>query len=234
MLRSFDPLYPPPNRRMMEELTPLRDSAQSIPTDSTPLMPDGPSRTYEPIRGTNDSLGLDRFTATGQPMPRYQHDHYTNMMSHGSGSTTAGANLLPFRYTDASIITIPINLSDLPPDRSVSLPDSPSLAIAEAASDQPKEKKGKAGSFFRRISSATQGEKEKNSKKEIKAVRMTRGEYLQYWAKDEKGNYREGVVDPPGGRREWVRRQVELNEEWDREDREKGRRTSVIVKGLQG
>ncbi|KAL9083120.1 MAG: hypothetical protein Q9165_008650 [Trypethelium subeluteriae] len=219
---------------MMEELTPLRDNAQSIPTDTTPLMPHALPRTYEPIRGTNDGLDLDRFTATGQPMPRYQHDHYTNMMSHGSGSTTAGANLLPFRYTDASIITIPIDLSELPPDRSASLPDSPSPAIDETPSEKPKEKRGRAGSFLRRISSATQGEKEKKSKKEIKAVRMTRGEYLQYWAKDEKGNYREGVVDPPGGRKEWVRKQVELNEEWDREDREKGRRTSVIVKGLQG
>ena len=137
-------------------------------------------------------------------MPRYQHDPYTNMMAHGT-PTTAGANLLPFRYKDSSIITVPINVTALPDDGSNPRSDSLPLPVTPT----PEKKAG----FFRRFSAGGRNEKDKL---DIKAVKMTRGEYLKYWAKDEKGVYRAGVVEPPGGRREWVRKQVELNEGWKR------------------
>lgn len=139
------------------------------------------------------------------------------MMGHGFG-TTAVANTLPFKYTDASIITIPITISDLPGEP---LPgENPPIP------DPPPEKKG---GFFRRLSASHSSEK---TKKEIKAVKMTRGEYLKYWAKDEKGQYKADVVEPPGGRREWVKKQVELNEQWDREDKAAGRKESVTQWGM--
>ncbi|KAI9665658.1 MAG: hypothetical protein M1821_003592 [Bathelium mastoideum] len=208
---------------MMKEFEPLSDETTSVFADTTTLISGGPTRRFEPIRGTrdDDDVDLEHFTATGQPMPRYQHDHYTNVMGHGN-STNAGANLLPFRYTDASLITVPINITDLPVDdnddttsRSDSLPvPLPSTAVAS----KPVIKKT---GFFRRLSAGGQVDK---PKKEIKAVKMTRGDYLKFWAKDTKGMYKEDVVEPPGGRREWVRKQVELNEEWEREGLLPGRR----------
>ena len=63
MFKSLDPLYLGPSGSMMEESKLLRDDAQLISPDTT----DNFTRTYEPIRGTSDSLGLERFTATGQP-----------------------------------------------------------------------------------------------------------------------------------------------------------------------
>jgi hypothetical protein len=47
----------------------------------------------------------------------------------------------------------------------------------------------------------------------LKVVEMSRGEYLKYWAKGEDGKFLDSVVEPPGERGEWVRRQVEFQQE---------------------
>ena len=151
-------------------------------------------------------------------MPRYQHDYYSNMMGHGFAAT-APTNTLPFKYTDSSIITIPINITELPLD---------TLSTDSIVQDPSPKLPEKKGGFFRRLSTSHS----EKPKRDIKAVRMMRGEYLKFWAKDEKGQYRDNVVEPPGGRREWVRRQIELNEQWDEEDKASGRKLSVVARRL--
>ena len=42
----------------------------------------------------------------------------------------------------------------------------------------------------------------------------------RYWAKDDHGNFLPTVIEPPEGRREWVKTQLEKNEEWTRKDPE--------------
>ena len=39
---------------------------------------------------------------------------------------------------------------------------------------------------------------------------MRKAEFLQYFAKDPKtGDYREGVIEPPGGRKQWLQERIE-------------------------
>jgi len=141
------------------------------------------------------SNGQVRTTLTGRQLD-YQHDALTNVMVGDAGftSSTAGANLLPQGYTDNSLVRIPIKLSDLEADDDIQLMKQQS---------QPKQKKG----FFRKMSGAfapkTEGE--------IKMVPMSRGDYLKYWAKGEDGHFLPDVEEPAEGRREWVRKQLELD-----------------------
>ena len=41
---------------------------------------------------------------------------------------------------------------------------------------------------------------------------MSRGDYLKYWAKGEDGKFKEGVVEPPEGRAEWLANALERQE----------------------
>lgn len=84
--------------------------------------------------------------------------------------STAGQapQFLPVRFTDDSLLRVPISYADLP------LPETDSEAPA-------KEKKS---SIFGKLS----GKKGK-LKERFRMVEMTRREYLMYWAKNEKGEY---------------------------------------------
>ncbi|KAJ9626995.1 hypothetical protein H2203_003455 [Taxawa tesnikishii (nom. ined.)] len=131
---------------------------------------------------------LSRFTATGRPMPKHAHDPYTSIMAGGTFST-AGANTLPIRFTDDSIITVPINLADLNDGADNS--NGPVAGLSAASK--------KEGSWIsRKLRSG------KSKEASFISVKMTRRDYLQHWAKGEDGKYLEGVVEPPGGRREWA------------------------------
>lgn len=118
-------------------------------------------------------------------------------MVDGFGSGTA--NMLPHRFTDDSMLTIPIPAKDL--EEAMSTQETAGPVYHE------EQKKSSARSWFRRKSSA---QKERmGGKGGITMVKMTRGEYLRFWAKGEDGRYLEGVVAPAEGRREWVRRKME-------------------------
>lgn len=43
---------------------------------------------------------------------------------------------------------------------------------------------------------------------------------FRYWAKGDDGKFLPNVVEPPQGRREWVKDQLEKNQEWIRQDPE--------------
>ena len=127
-----------------------------------------------------------RTTLTGQSIPPHQHDHHTMMMYSDAGMafTNAGANLLPPGYTDTSMVRIPIKVSDY-----ATQPASP-----------------KKRSFLSKL--------KHDNGVEIKVIAMSRGEYLKYWIKGDNGQFRPDVVEPPEGRAEWVRKQLELNDRW--------------------
>lgn len=137
-------------------------------------------------------------TLTGKPI-KHQLDNLTNiMMSDGGGFGAAGqtgAKLLPPGFTDKSLVHIPVKLSDI-----------------EGSSEQPKKKT----SFLRKLSHAVAGNSDGGEA--IKVIMMSRGDYLKYWAKGEDGNFLPNVEEPPEGRQEWVRKQLELNEEWRKEN----------------
>ncbi|KAK4545525.1 hypothetical protein LTR36_002875 [Oleoguttula mirabilis] len=139
-----------------------------------------------------------RTTLTGKPLV-YQHDPMASLMfadvGFVSGVNAAGANLLPHGYTDNSLVRIPIKASDV---------DGGVLPI------KPAERKG---GIFRKLSSAFKDK----SDGDFKIVMMSRGDYLKYWAKGEDGHFLSSVETPPDGRKEWVRKQLELNEQWKRD-----------------
>lgn len=125
-------------------------------------------------------------------MPEYKHDFASNMYIDG-GISGSGANTLPHKFSDDSILTIPIPVKDYDNDD-------------DDGVDEAKANKPQKVSWLKRRMSA-QAERT-GGRGGIKMVRMTRGEYLQYWAKGENGKYLDGVVAPPEGRKEWVRRHL--------------------------
>lgn len=141
-----------------------------------------------------------RTTITGKPI-KYDHDNLSNMMLGDGGGAfpSVGANHLPYGYTDKSLTRIPIKMSDV---------EDPS-----EGSDihDPSEKKKRG--FLSKFSSHR-----KKDNDEIKVVMMSRGDYLKYWAKGNDGKFLDSVVEPPEGRKEWLRKQLELNEEMVRND----------------
>lgn len=115
---------------------------------------------------TTEVPDMQRFTAAGRPKPNFD----PSISNTDFGMFTGGGtpNLLPFRFTDDSIINVPIPLEDL--------------------EDEPEEQAPgteRRSSWMGRIGRKMAGKE----KQKIRNVKMTRGEYLKYWAKDEHGNY---------------------------------------------
>ena len=112
----------------------------------------------------NDTSGMDSFTATGRPCSSLHKSSKTSsaMVSMaGAESWGAGpANTLPMKFSDSSLIPVPV----LRPED-----------VGKV--DGHKSKK----SFF------SSRRKSENSNFVIKQV--PRGEYLEYYAKDEEGRY---------------------------------------------
>ena len=59
---------------------------------------------------------------------------------------------------------------------------------------------------------------DKSRRDDIKEVVMSREDYLKYWAQDKTGQFLPTIQEPPNGRKIWIDRQMELNEEWHREE----------------
>lgn len=105
---------------------------------------------------------MDSFTATGRPFkPRTDAENaasaYDSIMASDAGGFVAGVNHLPVKFTDDSIISIPV------------LPKG----AEQVESDKKKH-------FWSR-------RKSQNTNFIMK--QMTRGEYLEHYAKDDDGKY---------------------------------------------
>ncbi|KAH7054469.1 hypothetical protein B0J12DRAFT_454318 [Macrophomina phaseolina] len=122
---------------------------------------------------------LQHFTATGRPKPSF--DPSISNTDFGLFTGSGAPNLLPFRFTDDSIINVPVPAGYLEDETE--------------SSPSPTERKSSwIGKIGRKL-----GGKERQKFVNLK---MTRGEYLKYWAKDENGNYI-GTEPEGAGRQIW-------------------------------
>lgn len=134
-------------------------------------------------------LYIERLTSIS--MPNFKQDWTSSLMiGEGGGFSTASPNSLPNKFTDDSILTIMIPVKD--------------YEDVDAQVIQPEQRKG---SWLSRRLSAQSGRT--GGKSGFKSVKMTRGEYLKYWAKGEDGKYSPEVVEPPEGRKAWVMKKLE-------------------------
>lgn len=114
-----------------------------------------------------DEDAIERFTATGRPMPKHHASAWSNLVV---GGCAQAPRYLPCRFTDESIIPVVVRL-----------PAAPTLP---ALDEQPQHMSGE-----RRKSFLGKLKKEKKDKEETKIVWMPRGDYLKFFAKDEMGNH---------------------------------------------
>jgi hypothetical protein len=160
----------------------------------------------------------ERTTLTGRPL-RYEHDSLSNTVS--GESFLVGANTLPPGYTDSSLVHIPIKTA------AYLAPAAQSQEVENDVKRSPPRK----GSVLSRLSSKLHGgvASGQSDADGMRIVAMSRGDYLKYWVKGEDGGFREGVVEPPGGRAEWLANALE------RQEREGlGKPTPQMTKGTEG
>ncbi|KAI9753452.1 MAG: hypothetical protein M1835_000991 [Candelina submexicana] len=140
------------NKRDNDKSDTTVETASVAPSEATTLVPD-----------QND--GMQRFTATGRPMPNYN----PSALASGFYGPFGGEAVqhLPSKFTDDSIIHVPIPVDE-----------------SSTSEIQQKERKQ---SWVRKIGDGIRGKKTGQGK--FRMVKMTRGEYLKYWAKDEEGRY---------------------------------------------
>lgn len=142
---------------------------------------------------------MERFTAIGRPM-----GHSPSVtLGDAWGGTTGGFGAfalpthLPIRFTDESIISVPIRLSDL---------QDPEEEFDAWWSSANKESKTRKKSFKNLAKSLLLRDRLGAKKGEFMLVRMTRGDYLKYCAKDERGKYI--GTEPQGRSRQALREMV--------------------------
>ncbi len=113
-------------------------------------------------------------------MPKYKHSALENMVC-GDWQNVA-PQFLPVRFTDESVLNIPIPYKDLFPidELDNKYDDSNNHGPVHTG------KESRRSSIFGKLKS---GRKEKKQKEGFRLVKMTRREYLTYWAKDEQGRY---------------------------------------------
>ena len=141
---------------------------------------------------------LQSFTATGRPIPHpkdSRNGRALNSMGVAESWGAGAPNLLPVKFTDDSIISIPVMPSAENADQAIKTKtvDSDSDDDGNPIKDASPRRKSRLGSFFRRKSSSSASKKPKEPEFVMKDV--TRAEYLKHYAKDDDGNYT-GTHDP--------------------------------------
>ena len=151
-----------------------------------------------------DTDAMQRFTATGRPYVCQLSSHCPDTSAHSAiqpanplpihrrmptytpsalANTATGTSVaeapqfLPVKFTDDSILTIPIPLSKL-------YPSAVGSNNIDTQNQNPVQQERRRWSVF-----GKSGGKEEKDKGGFKMVKMTRREYLMYWAKDEQGRY---------------------------------------------
>lgn len=173
---------------------------------SHPQADDAMSTASTLVPSSSTSSAQTRTTLTGRPI-KYEHDSLSNILS--GESSQVGANTLPPGYTDSSLVHIPIKTAEyLVP--STQPETQPQYLQNDVKREQPRK-----GSVFSRLSSKLSSSGSNSNSKDadaLKIVAMSRGDYLKYWAKGEDGKFRDDVVEPPGGRAEWLADAIERQE----------------------
>ena len=113
-------------------------------------------------------------------MPKYKASTLVAMAN--SDCPNGAPQHLPVRFTDNSILSIPIPYKDLSPtDRLDSQSDESNDNGPIHAGEERRR-----SSIFGKLKETN---KDKKGKAGFRLVKMTRREYLMYWAKDEAGKY---------------------------------------------
>jgi hypothetical protein len=151
-----------------------------------------------------------RTTLTGRPIEPYSHDALHNMFC--AESFQARGNTLPPGYTDSSLVHIPIKTAEYLGPKPTSS-QSTSTQFQDLGNDPIKREPKKASVFSRLSSKISHGSSSsKHAAHDLRVVAMSRGDYLKYWAKGEDGEFLDSVVEPPGGRAEWLSNALERQE----------------------
>ncbi|KAG9228784.1 hypothetical protein BJ875DRAFT_224178 [Amylocarpus encephaloides] len=191
---------------MAPNVTPYRDTSNNLQYTSLPNpSPHSPAFPHQPISSsldydsdaeplipasahilvpTNDldSEAIERFTATGRPMPVFKHSNFASMAT----DMYSLPQLLPRRYTDDSVIpAIICNVIPGSPSNPSDAPES-NPPVQECEAGGGKRRSSILGKL-RRKSSENSGAK--GEKGLTKVVYMPRREYMKYFARGLKGEY---------------------------------------------
>lgn len=156
-----------------------------------------PTQAMSTPKSLHDDPALQSFTATGRPISKTSEstkgsglDGLTSAEAHGTGAP----NLLPVRFTDQSIISVPVlpspppDLADdkpTPSDSTVDLDDNLIKGLAQKPKPKSNSKTRFSLSSFRHRRSS-----QKDTKQPAFVMKdMTRAEYLKHYAKDDDGRY---------------------------------------------
>ncbi|KAI9823844.1 MAG: hypothetical protein M1826_007590 [Phylliscum demangeonii] len=131
------------------------------------------------VAAATDDDGMQRFTATGRPKPNEPFYEWTKFQP--DTFTPCVVATLPWKFTDEDVISVP-----------VTLPTPAAAAVVPPAVLAHPNEEAKEGFVAKVLLGGKRRAKEKNEKKEkakVVVLRMTRGDYLKYWARDEQGVY---------------------------------------------
>lgn len=113
-------------------------------------------------------------------MPKYQASSLEAIAS--SDCHNGAPQHLPVRFTDDSVLSIPIPYKDLWPTAGLDgqIDESNDIGAVHTGGER------RRSSIFGKLKGSN---KDKKGKEGFRLVKMTRREYLMYWAKDEAGKY---------------------------------------------
>lgn len=143
-------------------------------------------------RDPNDPI-YQNFTATGRPLAPSRigpNSSWALSLDAAESFGRAAPNLLPVRYTDNSIISVPV-LSHAEPTQSNGYTDD----NASEDLNPIKEQNSKSGRSRFSLSSFRRKSTSKGKQQDFIIKEMTRGNYLKHYAKDDSGRYI-GSEDP--------------------------------------
>lgn len=127
------------------------------------------------------------FTATGRPLRAsnaFNQGGFAGGMAGAESFGRSAPNLLPVRFTDNSMISVPV----LPHAEPTKVDDTAS-SIYTDYSDGPIKEQPKSRSRFSLSSSFRRKSSSKARGQDFIIKEMTRGNYLKFYAKDDDGRY---------------------------------------------
>lgn len=144
-----------------------------------------PAQAMSASKSLHDDPALQSFTATGRPISKTSESTKGKGLSGLNVAESLGAgapNLLPARFTDESIISIPV----LPPP---DVPDGKAFSSDSDEDDNPIKGREKPKSRFSLSSFRRRLSSKKEKQPDYVMKEMTRAEYLKHYAKDDNGRY---------------------------------------------
>lgn len=143
----------------------------------------------QPQHITDNPEIYQHFTATGRPFPSSTSSNTNGFFGGYAAAESFGRaapNLLPVRFTDASIISVPVLPHAEPSQSKPNAEDSDSDSNTNPVKESKHKSRFSISSFRRKSSS---GNAAKKGKQDFVIKEMTRGEYLKHYAKDDNGRF---------------------------------------------